>query len=312
MGDSRRQKAWSKFNPVIAVRDFSGGIFSLDISWQLLDLHDVVDVSISRGAGEVSIFSDDPRVPSGRGDQASGNNCHGACCLMQKIAGSQAEGWDISVYIQKRIPFAGGLGGSATDASAVVRALNSIFGLQLDSMELSAASVTLGHDCAFFSLGEVAAKGGEKRDQQVRIEPIPSLVGVSAVGIYPSAGMGIYSGGVYSSLAQVPMELLLKSDSFSGNMKEYQECVEKGEYYRALTSMGNDLEKAPLIAENTDIPVMRNLLDKSGAIVTMLSGSGPTLLGFFESDRDVAAFLKKNCDNSRYTIFPLKPQFDFD
>ena len=56
----------------------------------------------------------------------------------------------VAIRLDKRVPFGAGLGGGSSDATAVVLALDELFGLRLPEEELIACAAALGSDTAFF------------------------------------------------------------------------------------------------------------------------------------------------------------------
>ena len=56
----------------------------------------------------------------------------------------------VAIRLDKRVPFGAGLGGGSSDATAVVLALDELFGLRLPEEELIACAAVLGSDTAFF------------------------------------------------------------------------------------------------------------------------------------------------------------------
>jgi 4-diphosphocytidyl-2-C-methyl-D-erythritol kinase len=80
---------------------------------------------------------------------------------------------DLGVHIEleKRIPAGMGLGGGSTDAAAVLRGLNRIWGLDLAVEALDEVAATVGSDVAFFLHGGTALVSG--RGEQV--ESLPDL-----------------------------------------------------------------------------------------------------------------------------------------
>lgn len=75
----------------------------------------------------------------------------------------------VSLRVRKRIPVGGGLGGGSSDAAAVMRGVNRLFGLRLATHELIELSKGLGSDIAFFlddgvgDQGNSAGEGGVAR-----------------------------------------------------------------------------------------------------------------------------------------------------
>src|SRR5690554_6156422 len=70
----------------------------------------------------------------------------------------------VSIFIDKKIPVSAGLAGGSTDAAAVLRGLNDMWGLQLTMEELAEIGLEIGSDVPFCVHGGTAiAKGrGEK------------------------------------------------------------------------------------------------------------------------------------------------------
>ena len=102
-------------------------------------LYDVVEVE---HAAQTSFRSSGLTVDCSDAD----NLCMKAVRLMQARYGAG----DVSVALDKRIPFGAGLGGGSSDATAVILALDELFGLELPERELIDCAAALGSDTAFF------------------------------------------------------------------------------------------------------------------------------------------------------------------
>ncbi|MEX2373472.1 MAG: 4-(cytidine 5'-diphospho)-2-C-methyl-D-erythritol kinase [Dehalococcoidia bacterium] len=78
---------------------------------------------------------------------------------------------DVAIEVEKRIPSPGGLGGGASDAAAVLRGLDRLWGLDWPAARLEAVAATLGSDVPFFLHGGTARCTG--RGEQV--EPLRDM-----------------------------------------------------------------------------------------------------------------------------------------
>jgi 4-diphosphocytidyl-2-C-methyl-D-erythritol kinase len=80
------------------------------------------------------------------------------------LKGSEGGKRGATIKIEKHIPLVSGLGGDSSDAAAVLRGLNRLWGLDLSKDELIELAAKLGSDVAFFLNGATAlAEGrGEK------------------------------------------------------------------------------------------------------------------------------------------------------
>lgn len=74
------------------------------------------------------------------------NICVKAFRLMQERYGVDGA----AIRLDKRVPFGAGLGGGSADGTAVLLALDELFGLHLSEEELIACAARLGSDTAFF------------------------------------------------------------------------------------------------------------------------------------------------------------------
>ena len=171
------------------------------------------------------------------------------------------------VYIKvvKNIPIAAGLGGGSSDAAAVLRGLNLIY-KKLSKEELIKLAAQLGADVPFFLQGgPCVAKGiGEI------LEPLPFRK-LYFVVITPP--INISTAWVYSQF---------KLDLTKSEQSSIKDLWNKGNIEDLLR---NDLEKVtikyfPMIKE------IKKLLLRTGAKGVLMSGSGPSVFGIFDSEKE--------------------------
>jgi 4-diphosphocytidyl-2-C-methyl-D-erythritol kinase len=122
------------------------GYHELQTVYQLIDLADTLSFG-TRGDGEIRRLEGPQSVPA-----ESDLTVHAARQL-QAAAGIRL-GADI--WLTKRIPVQGGLGGGSSDAATTLVALNEIWGLHLPVAELTRIGLPLGADLPFFILGHSA------------------------------------------------------------------------------------------------------------------------------------------------------------
>ena len=80
-----------------------------------------------------------------------------ATSLLQQVTGCSK---GVTVEVKKRIPLVSGLGGDSSDAAAILRGLNQLWGLGLSQGELLELAWQLGSDVAFFLYGGTALVEG--------------------------------------------------------------------------------------------------------------------------------------------------------
>ena len=92
-----------------------------------------------------------------------------AAMLLKQISGCE-QGADI--FIEKRLPMGGGLGGGSSDAATTLVALNSLWGLGFDMAQLSQLGLRLGADVPVFIFGKSAwAEGVGEHLTEVELPP---------------------------------------------------------------------------------------------------------------------------------------------
>lgn len=202
-------------------------------------------------------------------------------------------GWEtgVSMALTKRIPVAAGLGGGSSDAAAVLMALNEILSGPLPPKLLSELALKLGADVPFFLQREpcVARGIGEI------LEPLQEWPNLSYIIIMPD--ISVSTAWVYETLDQQPFkperedtrELELTTDDCYYMIRNSEKTP-----MNACRLLENDLERVtvtrfPIIGE-----IKQALLD-TGAIGALMSGSGPSVFGVFES-KDMAIHAKSILD----------------
>lgn len=105
-----------------------------------------------RHSTQISLSCDDPSIPS---DET--NLAYRAASLVCQEAQLTA---CLTLHIAKRIPAGAGLGGGSSDAAAVLKGLNTEFGLGWTEAQLCALGAKLGADVPFFIPCQPAHVGG--------------------------------------------------------------------------------------------------------------------------------------------------------
>jgi 4-diphosphocytidyl-2-C-methyl-D-erythritol kinase len=170
----------------------------------------------------------------------------------------------IHISITKRIPVAAGLGGGSSDAASVLMGLNELLQLGLSDQKLMDVGCTIGADVPFFIFKKTAiAEGiGEK------LTPVKKI---------PNCWIVLINTGIHVSTAWVYRSLQLTNRGQLNKMLEFFESIEQ-----LVSILSNDLESVtipsfPILAD------IKSQLMSLGAAGSMMSGSGPTVFGIFES-----------------------------
>lgn len=133
---------------------------------QTIDLRDVITL---RDAAEISVELVGPEVGALAGAPPESNLAYRAALALSRRSGG---GRGVRITIDKRVPVAAGLGGGSSDAAAVLRGLNRMWGLGESRENLAELAGEVGSDPPFFVFGGTALISG--RGEQV--EPLPDAV----------------------------------------------------------------------------------------------------------------------------------------
>lgn len=177
----------------------------------------------------------------------------------------------LSIDLKKYIPVAAGMAGGSSDAAAVLFGINRMYRLGLSVEELMARGVKIGADVPYCVMrGTALAEGiGEVLTPLSPMPPCYILVA--------KPGISVSTKFVYENLhaAELP---------FHPDIDGMRLALEQGDLKGLAARMenGNVLETVTV----PQYPVIRRLKETMldyGASASLMSGSGPTVFGIFES-----------------------------
>ena len=174
----------------------------------------------------------------------------------------------ISIKIRKMIPVAAGMAGGSADAAAVLKGVNKIFGLGLNSKQLMERGIKLGADIPYCIMGGTAVAEGIGEI----LTPIKNMPSCYIVLAKP--GISISTKFVYGNLKVDEIENHPDIDGIINH-------INNGNLHGMASMMGNVLEKVT-IDEYPIINELKKIMIELGAINSIMSGSGPTVFGIFD------------------------------
>lgn len=245
------------------IRRRPDGYHDLRMIMQRVDLCDTITLSLSDTPG-VRVTCGSAEVPDG-----PGNIAWRAADLLLRRSGREAE-LGIDIAIDKRIPVAAGLGGGSSDAATVLMGVNSLLELDLSDEELMKIGVTLGADVPFFIFKKTALAEGIGD----LLTPLDAVPPVWLLLVNPR--VPVSTAWVYQNLE------LTKRDAVSIVPRSF------GTIGDLCAVLANDLE-AVTVGRYPVIREIKELLLREGAAGALMSGSGPTVFGVFESEAGARA-----------------------
>lgn len=175
----------------------------------------------------------------------------------------------VRITLNKHIPVAAGMAGGSTNAAAVLFGMNKMFELKLTQKELMERGVKLGADVPYCIMrGTVLAEGiGE---ELTTLAPMPKCFVLIA-----KPPISVSTKVVYEAL---DAKEIVEHPDIDGLM----EGLEHRDLKKIAASMGNVLEDVT-IPMHPVIEEIKQEMKRSGALNAMMSGSGPTVFGLFET-----------------------------
>jgi len=131
------------------------GFHNLETVFQLVDLHDEIDIQVRDDAAIVR--EPPPLDPVLAGLTEDADLTVRAARLLQQASDIRQ---GASIHVTKHIPAGGGLGGGSSDAATVLRALNDLWQLHWPEERLADLGLQLGSDVPVFIHGRNAFASG--------------------------------------------------------------------------------------------------------------------------------------------------------
>jgi 4-diphosphocytidyl-2-C-methyl-D-erythritol kinase len=181
----------------------------------------------------------------------------------------------VKIHLEKKIPFAAGLGGGSGNAAVTLLALNELFCRPLAAAKLCEIAATLGSDIPFFLQGKPALATG--RGEKIRpLENFPALRGRAFLLIHP--GFGISTPWAYKNLARFPSAL----QGQKGRSQKLISLLQTADLKTAAGEFYNSLE-APALEKFPILELFQEFLRANGALAALMSGSGSTTFAICEN-----------------------------
>ncbi|HDK8090679.1 TPA: 4-(cytidine 5'-diphospho)-2-C-methyl-D-erythritol kinase, partial [Staphylococcus aureus] len=176
----------------------------------------------------------------------------------------------VKISLEKSIPISAGLAGGSSDAAATFRGLNELWGINESLETLSELASEIGSDISFCIYGKTALCQG--RGEKITHLPKP-----------PSAWVVIAKPDIGVSTPEICGALDLE------NKEEVQtqaclKAIENNDYATMCQSLGNSLEKVTMQLY-PEVEKLKNTMSNTGVDAALMSGSGPTIYGFVQKER---------------------------
>ena len=252
-------KSYAKINWTLDVLyKREDGFHELRTIYQTVSLHDTLNLTLTTGA--IEIACDNPQVPC---DESN---------LVYKAAVKLREAAKIDVgahiFIEKRIPMGGGMGGGSSNAAATLIGLQRLWHIEIDERDLFRIAAELGSDVPLFLLGGTVL--GIGRGEEV----YPTEEAECEHLLLVNPNISVSTAEAYRNLSRLTSTqapLIIPFTFFAAK-----------EINRLPLVARNDFEDSVLLA-HPQIAEVKEKLGKLGARHALMSGSGATVFGVFDN-----------------------------
>ncbi len=223
-------------------------------------------------------MSDDPEInisPAGENDNnlslGKDNLIYKAAERISQIAGYKG---GINITLKKNIPIAAGMAGGSSDCAATLKGVNELLGAGLTEEQLRDIGVKLGADVPYCIMGGTALSEGIG-EILTPLPPLPTCIFVVAKPAVSVSTAEAYGG--YDRLAEERPDLV--HPDIDGQV----EALKNGDL-KGLTDRFLNVLEYVTAEKYSEIRELEEMMKNAGALNAMMSGSGPTVFGIFDSE----------------------------
>ena len=263
-----KYKARAKINLGLDVKKrFANGYHEVKMVMQTVDIYDELGFKQSKTPDIILSVAGHDELGS-----ISNNLIFKAAKLMKEYYSIKG---GIEIHLHKNIPVAAGMAGGSTDAAATMLAMNEIFGLGQSKEKLMELAVRLGADVPYCIMGGTALAEGIGEN----LTALPKPPKASLLVVKPP--LMVLTKWVYDALDAGIIESHPDIDGMV-------EALKNNDLNGIASRMANVLENVTE-RKYSIISDIKNIMIDKGALNALMSGSGPSVFGIYESEHDAKA-----------------------
>ncbi len=261
------------------------GFHALRTVYQTIALHDLVSVTLGRGAG-IEIHCADPRVP-----RDESNTCWRMAVRVMKALRARGR---VVIRIDKRLPVQGGLGAASSNAVATLLAVERALKKRLHPEQRWELAAEIGSDLPLFLVGGtvLGAGRGEAVFPLPDLPPLPMVVATPTVAVSTPAAFEAWDRAQLT-LAGAPSRMDRASRALFAWLAGSLSGVPAGKSGDRAETLLLDLVRAGIendfedvvFHEHPELREVKRVLERAGAKYASLSGSGSAVYGLFAARR---------------------------
>ena len=254
-------QSYAKINLYLKIgKKLKSGYHNIQSVMQPIQLHD--NISFEKLNEDLIIVqSNNPDLES------KGNLAYKAASIL-KDRFDVKEG--VKIFIEKTIPMSAGLGGGSSNAANTLVTLNKTWDLNLTQNKLIDLGAEIGSDVPFFIEGNTSLVEG----MGDKIKPLRKSISLNLVLVNP--GIKVSTSWAYKQFDKG------KKEKNKKDVKELINAINKKDIKKISENIHNDFD-AMIEKKHKIISEIKTNLKKLGSLSSLVSGSGPTVFGVFDS-----------------------------
>ncbi|MBQ8163738.1 MAG: 4-(cytidine 5'-diphospho)-2-C-methyl-D-erythritol kinase [Clostridia bacterium] len=273
----------AKINLYLDVLDKrSDGYHNIETVMQTISIYDKITLTVS----EYDSACNEIKIVSNNEDIAWDESNLVYKSAIRFIAKADIKFKKLLFEIEKNIPICAGMAGGSADAAATLKLLNQAFSYPLSEYDLISLSASLGADVPFcIHGGTYLCQGiGEK------LTKLPTLKDINLICVMGNEPK-LSTVHAYSELDKKYGIYCKKS----GDYDKMIDAISKNSISDISSLLYNKFEDVA----NPEVHKIKAMLLDNGAIGALMSGSGPSVFGIFNSE-----------DEAKKAFSSMKPHFD--
>jgi len=200
----------------------------------------------------------------------------------------------VRIDIKKQIPVGAGLGGGSADCAAVLKALSIIWDINLSVRELCELGAEIGSDVPFCVMGQAGTVCAAAEGTGTDLRPIR---GVSRWIVLSKPPISVSTANVYKGFDSMPEGAFERPDN-----KELIAAMEEKNFSAIDKNMINVLENYTLKAYPEVMRTKERMIEGTSPAIAVMSGSGPTIVGFYRNKKSAEMAYEKMALINRETF----------
>jgi 4-diphosphocytidyl-2-C-methyl-D-erythritol kinase len=197
------------------------------------------------------------------------------------------------IHLEKRIPAPGGLGGGSSNAAVALLGLSKLWQIETDISELSKLGGELGSDVPFFFHGGTAfgAGRGTKIFELNDLEEKHILIVTPDIAVSTAAAFARINAAHLTNYASKSILQICRNEAQALDLRQAE--------------LVNDFEKS--VFENEfEIRQVKEKLLAYGSVKALLSGSGSSVFGIFDTEEQLKNAAVKLKSEQSWRVFSVR------